>query len=79
MAIGFTCRWFAIDIGYSPKWDESGIWFYGPRREKRGRCGSLRWEWSLRFWYYDIDRKRVWRHRPSEFPFRGSRRIRFIP
>ena len=75
--IDFTCRWFAVTIGYDVKFDESGIWIYGPRRSYRSKNGALRWCWHLRFCYYDINGRRVWRHLPDEFPFRGGKRVWF--
>lgn len=63
MVIDFTCRWFAIAIGYSAQYDVSGIWLYGPRRKERSPNGLLRAYCQFVFCWYDyIDGKRLWRN-----------------
>lgn len=39
--------WFALEIGYSPKWGRWGLTAYGPKHTERASNGSLRWEWRI--------------------------------
>lgn len=59
--VDFTCRWFAVEVGYCRKLDECGIRLFGPRRNKRSPDGRFRWELRMAFWWYDFEGRRIWR------------------
>lgn len=61
MELNFTCRLFAISIGYSQQYDESGIRLYGPIRKYRTHDGRTRWQCHMTLCWYDFAGNRIWR------------------
>jgi hypothetical protein len=73
--IRYTCRWFAFEIGYSYKYDTTGVWLFGPHHNQRSRTGTLRSECQFVLWWYDQNRNRLWLNPwdVSSLPVAGNR------